>query len=63
MKNRIRILKGKYNRIRISDCVFTLLKPLDITKGKVTAIVDASELLGPEYAIVAIDVEDYKLID
>jgi hypothetical protein len=63
MKNRIRILKGNYGKIRISDCVFTMLKPLDINKGKTTAIIDASELLGPNYSIVAINVEDYKLLD
>ena len=63
MKNRIRILKGNYNRIRIADCVFVLLKPLDVTKGKTTAIVDASDLLGPEYNIIAINVEDYKMLD
>lgn len=63
MKNRIRILKGNYNRIRISDCVFVLLKPLDITNGKTTAIVNASDLLGDEYSIVAINVEDYKMLD
>lgn len=63
MKNRIRVLKGNYGKIRIVDCVFILLKPLDITKGKTTAIVDASDLLGSEYAVVAINVEDYKLLD
>jgi hypothetical protein len=40
-----------------------MLKPLDINKGKTTAIIDASELLGPNYSIVAINVEDYKLLD
>lgn len=63
MKNRIRILKGNHGRIRISDCVFVLLKPLDITNGKTTAIVNASDLLGDEYSIVAINVEDYKMLD
>lgn len=63
MKKRIHILKGNYGKIRITDCVFMLLKPLDITKGITTAIVDASTLLGAEYAIVDVNVEDYKLLD
>ena len=63
MKNRIHILKGNYGKIRISDCIFTMLKPLDITKGITTAIVDASSLLGADYAIVAINVQDYRLLD
>jgi hypothetical protein len=63
MKNHIHILKGNYGKIRITNCIFTMLKPLDITKGITTAIVDASSLLGAEYAIVAISVQDYKLLD
>ena len=63
MKNRIRIIKGNYNKIRISYCVFNLLKPLDVTDGRTTATVDASELLGPEYNKVVINVQDYKLLD
>jgi hypothetical protein len=63
MKNRIRIIKGNYNKIRISDCVFKLVKPLDVTDGKTTATVNASDMLGPEYATVAINVQDYKLLD
>lgn len=63
MKNRIRIIKGSYNKIRISDCVFSLLKPLDISDGKITATVNASDLLGPEFTNVAINVQDYKLLD
>lgn len=63
MKNRIRIIKGSYNKIRISDCVFSLLKPVDISDGKITATVNASDLLGPEFTSVAINVQDYKLLD
>lgn len=63
MKNRIRIIKGSYNKIRISDCVFSLLKPIDISDGKITATVNASDLLGPEFTSVAINVQDYKLLD
>lgn len=63
MNNRIRIIRGQHNKIRILDCVFTLIKPIEITKGKVTATVNASDLLGPGYSKVTIDVEDYKLLD
>lgn len=63
MKNRIHILKGRYQKIRVSDCIFTLLKPLNINKGNVTAVIDASTLLGPEYTNITIEVEDYRLLD
>lgn len=63
MKNRIRIIKGSYNKIRISDSVFSLLKPLDVSNGKITATVNASDLLGPEFTSVDINVQDYKLLD
>lgn len=63
MKNRIRIIKGNHNKIRISDCVFRLIKPLEIADGKITATVNASDLLGPAYTSVAINVQDYKLLD
>jgi hypothetical protein len=63
MKNRILIIRGSYNKIRILDCVFTLIKPIDITNGKVTATINASSLLGPDYSKVDVNVEDYKLLD
>lgn len=63
MKNRIRIIKGHYNKIRIADCVFYLNKPLVITNGKVLATVNASDFLGAEYNNVTIHVEDYKMLD
>jgi hypothetical protein len=63
MKNSIHILKGNYGKIRISNCVFKLLKPLEISNGKITATVNASDLLGPEYSLVAINIQDYKLLD
>ena len=62
MYNQIHILKGRYRQIPIVNSVFTLIKPLDVYKGKTTAVVDASDLLGPEYSVIAINVEDYKLI-
>ncbi len=63
MSKRIRILKGMYNKIRISDSTFPILKPLETSYGKTVAIVDASSLLGEEYKIVKVEVEDYKLLD
>ncbi len=63
MSKRIRILKGMYNKIRISDSTFPILKPLETSYGKTVAIVDASSLLGDEYKIVKVEVEEYKLLD
>jgi hypothetical protein len=63
MSQRIRILKGMYNKIRISDSTFPILKPLETSYGKTIAVVDASSLLGHEYKIVKVEVEDYKLLD
>lgn len=63
MKNRILIIRGSYNKIRILDCIFNLLKPVDISNGYITATVNASSLLGPDYTNVAINVQDYKLLD
>jgi hypothetical protein len=63
MSKRIRILKGMYNKIRISDSTFPILKPLETSYGKTVAVVDASSLLGDEYKIVKVEVEDYKLLD
>lgn len=63
MSKRIRILKGMYNKIRISDSTFPILKPLETSYGKTIAVVDASSLLGNEYKIVKVEVEDYKLLD
>ncbi len=63
MSKRIRILKGMYNKIRISDSTFPILKPLETSYGKTVAIVDASSLLGDEYKIVKVEVENYKLLD
>lgn len=64
MTKRIKVIKGTYlKKNRISDCVFSLLKPLEFNHGKITATVDASNLLGEEYKLLKIDVEDYKLLD
>lgn len=63
MTKRIRIIKGRYNKIRISDCIFTLLKPLEVSNGITTATIDASDLLGPAFCMIVVTVEDYKLLD
>jgi hypothetical protein len=64
MNKRIRVLRGVYEKKnRISDCVFPLIKPLEFNKGKITALVDASSLLGDNFKKLSIDVEDYKLLD
>lgn len=63
MPQRIRILKGMYNKIRISDSTFQLLKPIEVIDGKTKATIDASSLLGDEYKNLQVDVESYKLLD
>lgn len=64
MARRIRVLRGTYaKKNRISDCVFTLVKPLEFDRGRVIAQVDASQLLGAEFKNLMIDVEDYRLLD
>lgn len=52
-----------YNKIRISDSTFPLLKSVEITDGKSKATIDASSLLGDEYKVLQVEVEDYKLLD
>jgi hypothetical protein len=63
MSQRIHILKGKYDKIKISDSIFPLLKPLDTNYGKSKATIDASSLLGGEYKVLQVEVEDYRLLD
>jgi hypothetical protein len=63
MPHRIRILKGKYNKIRISDSTFPLLKPVETIHGTTKATIDASSLLGDDYKILQVEVEDYRLLD
>lgn len=58
---KIHIIKGEFERIKISNSIFTLLKPVHTEYGRTTATVDASELLG--YSSIEIDVDDYKLLD
>lgn len=63
MPQRIRILKGKYDKIKIADSTFPLLKPIETNYGKSKATIDASSLLGDEYKVLQVEVEDYLLLD
>ena len=63
MHKRIRILKGLYNKLRISDSTFTLIKPIEIVNGVTTATIDASSLLGDKYKILEVEIEYYQLLD
>lgn len=63
MKKRIRVLKGHYDKIRIMECTFPLLKPVDTSYGRTTATVDGSELFGQAFKSVIINVEDYRILD
>ena len=60
---KINIIKGRFLGSNVmSNTVFTL-KNLTEDKGKVIAVVDASDLLGKEYSSLSINVEDYKILD
>jgi hypothetical protein len=63
MPQRIRILKGVHDKIRISDSTFQLIKPIETVHGKTKATIDASSLLGDKYKILQVEVEDYRLLD
>jgi hypothetical protein len=63
MPQRIRILKGNHNKIKISDSTFPLLKPIETTYGKSKATIDASSLLGDEYKVLSVDVDDYRILE
>jgi hypothetical protein len=60
---RILVIRGSVDNIKISNSVFSLIKPLDIDQGKITATVDASSLLGDKYTVTKISVIDYNLLD
>lgn len=60
---KIHIIKGVIDKIRISNSVFELLKPIRTEYGKTTALVDASTLLGSKYKTAEITVDDYKILD
>jgi len=62
MTQRIHVLKGKYDNIKIANSVFTLLKPLESNYGKTKATIDASKLLGDNYKAIQIEIEDYQLL-
>lgn len=61
--DKIFVIKGVYSgKIKISNCTFTLLKPIEHSLGQVYATVDASNVLGDEYKAIKISVQDYKLL-
>lgn len=59
---KILIIKGTCDGIKIYNSAFTLLKPLEEHRGYVRATVDASRLFGDAYKIATVDVEDFKLL-
>jgi hypothetical protein len=59
---KIRVLKGKYNDIKIKDCIFPIHKPVMYENGLATAEVDASSILGDDYKKIVIQLNDYKLV-
>lgn len=63
MHTRIRIIKGNFNKIKISDSTFPLIKPVETVFGKSTATIDASSLLGDEYKVLQVVVDTYQLLD
>lgn len=63
MPQRIHIIKGNYNNIKITNSVFPLIKQIETSYGKSKATINASSLLGDEYKVLQVDVESYKLLD
>lgn len=63
MARKIKVIKGSYRKIKLSDTVFTLLKPLMSISGRDYANVDASSVLGDEHSNIMITLEDYKMLD
>lgn len=63
MEQKIHIIKGTIDNIKIHNSVFTLLKPINVEYGKVTAIVDASRLFGSSYKQASVSVADYRIIE
>jgi hypothetical protein len=61
MVNKITVLKGTYKKLKISNTTFTLLAPVNIENGIVTALVDASAVLGKEFNRIKVNVEDYRV--
>lgn len=63
MTQRIRILKGAYNKLRILDSTFPLVKPVETKLGRTKATIDASSLLGDDYKVLQVEVEEFRLLD
>jgi hypothetical protein len=63
MSKKITIIKGKFGNIKIANTTFPLLRPVTEDKGIVTALVDASAILGDNFKSVLLEVEDYRSVD
>lgn len=60
---KIKIIKGFYGkRSKISYTTFPLIREPSTTNGVVTAVVDASAILGNEYSSIEVTLEDYKIL-
>ena len=60
---KIKVVKGLINKkTKISNTVFTLLKPVETRNGTATAIVDASELFGKDFKYATIELSDYLIL-
>jgi|TARA_R110000737_G_scaffold335613_1_gene354516 hypothetical protein len=63
MANKIYVIRGYLDKIRVSNTGFDLLKPVKTVGGLSTAIVDASQLLGNDNKYSRVVLEDYRLLD
>lgn len=59
---KITVIKGTYNKLKISNTTFPLLKPVQVDKGEATALVDASSILGDDFNKITIGLEDYRVV-
>lgn len=62
MQQKIKVIVGFIDGIRISNSTFPLVKAVVIELGKTSARVDASEVLGAKYKDALVTILDYKLI-
>jgi len=63
MANKIYVIRGYLDKIRVSNTGFDLLKPVKTVGGLSTAVVDASQLLGDDNKYSRVVLEDYRLLD
>tara|TARA_R110002153_G_scaffold3244_2_gene15757 strand:+ start:3036 stop:3278 length:243 start_codon:yes stop_codon:yes gene_type:complete len=63
MANKIYVIRGYLDKIRVSNTGFDLLKPVKTVGGLSTAVVDASQLLGNDNKYSRVVLEDYRLLD